>query len=329
MKIVLTGSLGNISKPLAQDLIAKGHSVTVISSNPAKEKEIIALGANPAIGKLEDCDFLTRTFIGADIVYCMEPPVDQSRLFDPQYKLRDMFAQTDQIVRNYKKAIEQSGVKKVVHLSSIGAHTNQGNGILKFHYDAEKTLSELSDDVSIKTMRPVGFYYNLLANAQMIKQLSKGFVGILMSLRYYGLGGLLSGKRGVILSNVGEDDVNLMVSPKDIAKVIAEEMEQPFTGRSFRYIASEELTCNEVASVLGKEIGKPYLRWGRISDKQLLKAMTGMKMNRDFALGFVEMQASGRGKNCALYADYYKHRPVLSTTKLTEYASEFAKVYQK
>jgi len=32
MNIVLTGSLGNISKPLAQDLIAKGHSVTVISS---------------------------------------------------------------------------------------------------------------------------------------------------------------------------------------------------------------------------------------------------------------------------------------------------------
>ncbi len=32
MNIVLTGSLGNISKPLAQELVQKGHSVTVISS---------------------------------------------------------------------------------------------------------------------------------------------------------------------------------------------------------------------------------------------------------------------------------------------------------
>ena len=32
MKIVLTGSLGNISKPVAHELVKKGHTVTVISS---------------------------------------------------------------------------------------------------------------------------------------------------------------------------------------------------------------------------------------------------------------------------------------------------------
>ncbi len=34
MNIVLTGSLGNIGKPLTQELVQKRHSVTVISSNP-------------------------------------------------------------------------------------------------------------------------------------------------------------------------------------------------------------------------------------------------------------------------------------------------------
>ena len=48
-----------------------------------------------------------------------------------------------------------------------------------------------------------------------------------MALRYYGLGGLFSGKRGVIVSNVGGNDINLMVSPFDIAGVIAEEIEKP------------------------------------------------------------------------------------------------------
>jgi uncharacterized protein YbjT (DUF2867 family) len=54
--------------------------------------------------------------------------------------------------------------------------------------------------------------------------------------------------------------MNILVSPIDIASVIAEEMEKPFDGRTVRYIASEELTCNEVASILGEAIGKPYLK---------------------------------------------------------------------
>lgn len=40
MNIVITGSLGNISKPFATELIAKGHSVTVISSNPINKKRL-------------------------------------------------------------------------------------------------------------------------------------------------------------------------------------------------------------------------------------------------------------------------------------------------
>jgi 5,10-methylene-tetrahydrofolate dehydrogenase/methenyl tetrahydrofolate cyclohydrolase len=45
MKVVVTGSLGNISKPLAHELLEKGHTVTVISSDREKQKDIEALGA--------------------------------------------------------------------------------------------------------------------------------------------------------------------------------------------------------------------------------------------------------------------------------------------
>ena len=40
MKFTLTGSLGHISKPLAETLIRQGHTVTVISSNPDKAPAI-------------------------------------------------------------------------------------------------------------------------------------------------------------------------------------------------------------------------------------------------------------------------------------------------
>jgi uncharacterized protein YbjT (DUF2867 family) len=45
MKIIVTGSLGNISKPLVEELVRKNHEVKVISSNPEKQKEIEKLNA--------------------------------------------------------------------------------------------------------------------------------------------------------------------------------------------------------------------------------------------------------------------------------------------
>jgi uncharacterized protein YbjT (DUF2867 family) len=323
MKIIVTGSLGNISKPLAIELIKKGHEVTVISSNLGKQKDIEAIGAKAAIGTMQDAGFLAKTFAGADIVYLMEAGGPEN-MFNKSYDLNEA---TREIVNSYKKAVEQSGVKRVVHLSGIGAHTDKGVGLLGLHYIAENILKQLPDDVSIKFMRPVGFYTNLLTNIEIIKTLSKGFIGGIMALQNYGIAGLLSGKRGVIVANYGGNILNLLVSPYDVASVIAEEIEKPFEGRTVRYIASEELTCNEEAKILGEAIGKPYLKWGAISDKMLTNTMLKRGMNKMMVKGIVEMGACAReGK---LYEDYYKHRPVLGKTKLIDYAKEFAEAYKK
>jgi uncharacterized protein YbjT (DUF2867 family) len=321
MRIVVTGSLGNISKPLTRELVAKGHSVTVISSKPDRKNEIENMGANAAIGAIDNTAFLTSTFKGADIVYLMEPPI---HFADPNADTETIWKN---IAHSYVKAIKQAGITRAIHLSSIGAHTDKGVGILAIHHHVENILRELPDSISIKFMRPVGFYGNLLANVNAIKQLSKGFIGGLMALQYYGIGGLLSGKRGVMVANYGGEVVNLMVSPIDIATVIAEEMEKPFEGRTIRYIASEELTCNEVARILGEAIGKPYLKHGKISDNMLTNAIIKQGRSEKFAKGIVEMGIAGRtGK---LYEDYYKQRPVLGKTKLKDFAKEFAMIYSK
>jgi uncharacterized protein YbjT (DUF2867 family) len=297
MKIIVTGSLGHISKPLTIELVQKGHAVTVISSKPERQKEIEALGAAAAIGTMEDADFLSATFEGADVVYVMETH-GASSFFDPNL---DLMAAISHIGHNYKEAIQKSGVKHVVHLSSIGAHTDKGNGILAFHYNVENTLRELPDNVSIKFMRPVGFYYNMFAFIQTIKT------------------------QGAIVSNYCGDDKEPWVSPLDIAAVIAEEMEKPFDGRIVRYIASDEVSPNEVAGILGEAIGKPDLKWLAIPDEQLLNGMIAAGMNPNIAKGLVEMNASRRGG--ALYKDYDRHRPVLGKVKLTDFAKEFAAVY--
>ncbi len=300
MKIVVTGSLGNISKPLTKELVQKGHDVVVISSKAERQKEIEAIGAKAAIGTMEDADFLSATFKGADIVYCMETFESAGSLFAQDV---DFIAGFNKIANNYKQAIQQSGVKRVINLSSIGAHTNQGNGILSIYYDVESILNQLPNDVSIKFMRPVGFYTNTFRFIQTIKT------------------------QNAIISNYGGDEKQPWVSPLDIATVIAEEMEKPFQGRTIRYIVSDEVSSNEVAKILGEAIGKPQLKWLVIPDEQLLNGMLAAGMNQQIAKGFVEMQAS-QG-NRLLYEDYYRNKPTLGKTKLTDFVKEFAAAFNQ
>ena len=299
MKITITGSLGNISKPLTQELVQKGHQITVISSNPERQKEIEALGASAAIGTREDADFLTASFKGADAVYVMET-MGPRGFFDHNL---DIIAAINKIGNNYKQAIEQSGVKRVVHLSSIGAHTDKGNGLLAFHYNVENILQTLPSDVSITFMRPVGFYYNLL-----------GFINTIKT-------------QGVIATNYGGDSKKPWVSPLDIAAAVAEELVTPFEGRKIRYVASDEISCNELASLLGTAIGKPDLKWLIIPDEQLLNGMIASGMNPKVAAGMVEMNAGTQSS--ALYEDYFQNRPALGNVKLTDFAKEFAAAYNQ
>ncbi len=291
MKIVVTGSLGNISKPLTQELIQKGHDVTVISSNPEKKLEIEAIGAVAAIGSLEDAAFLTETFTGADAVYTMVPP---NNYFNHNL---DLLAYYKGIGNNYAQAISTSGVKRVVNLSTIGGHLEKESGILIGAHNVEKILNELSADVSITHLRPTSFFYNLYGYVEMIKS------------------------NGVIAANYGANDLIPWVSPIDIATVVAEELTTLLTGRNVRHVGSEELTGNEVAAILGEAIGKPDLKWVLVSDEEALNGLTAIGMNPKIAAGLVEMYASLHSG--LLSEDYFKNRPVLGKTKMTDFAKDF------
>jgi uncharacterized protein YbjT (DUF2867 family) len=296
MKVVLTGSLGHISKPLAIELIAKGHSVTVISSKAERQKEIETIGAKAAIGSILDANFLAATFKGADIVYLMEPPFN---FFDHSLDMENHWLI---IANSYVQAIQQSDVTKVIHLSSIGGHTDKGVGMLATHHLVENILKELPNIVSIKTMRPVGFYYNMYAFIPAIKN------------------------AGAIVQNYGGDEKEPWTSPLDIADVIAEEIEKPFNGRFVRYIASDEVSPSEAAKLLGEAIGKPDLQWNVIADEQFENNLLNIGFTPQAAKGVTEMNA-GRRNN--LYDDYKQNNPILGKIKLSDFAKEFAIVFNQ
>jgi len=282
MKIVLTGSLGNISKPLAIELIAKGHSVTVISSNPDKQKEIEAIGGKAAIGSISDINFLTTTFAGADAVYCMIP-------FN--FMEEDQTAYFKNIETNYVQAIRLNGIKKIVFLTGWAANVKDS-----------PLLNQLSDRTVIE-LRPGSFYTNFYNDIKTIKE------------------------HGVLMAGYGGSDKIAFVSPTDIADAALEELTAPFQGKKVRYVASEELTCNEAAKILGEAIGKPDLQWITLSEDQLLNGLIQSGFPQQLAHDFVRMQMETHsGKT---FENYLRNRPILGKTKLKEFAKEFARAYHQ
>lgn len=292
MNITITGSLGHIGFPLAKILIQKGHSLTIISSKPEKQKEIEELGAKAAIGSLEDVSFLTQTFGGADAVFCMVPPAD--------YSEPDRRVYYGRIANNYYRAIQDTKVARVIHLSTFGADLDRGTGILLGAYDAEKILNQL-EGVNLTHIRPTYFYYNLNNFINMIKY------------------------QGVIKANYGGDRKFPMVAPTDISEVVAEEIQNLHSANKVRYVASDERNGHEIASVLGTAIGKPDLKWVVISNEEVQKSMEDFGMPTMLAQGFVDMFDSMYQGDLA--RDFYLHKPTLGKIKLEDFVNDFVAAY--
>ncbi len=293
MKYVLTGSLGNITKPLAEKLIAAGHEVTIISSSKERESAITKLGAKAAIGTVENAGFLDRVFKGADAIYTMVPP---------NFKTADWKKYIRDTGKVYAAAIQSSGVKKVVHLSSIGAHMPVGCGPVSGMHFVEQELDALSG-VDTKLLRPGYFYTNFYGNIGMIKT------------------------AGIFGNNYGGDTTVVLTHPNDIAGAAAEELlKLDFTGRSIRYIASDERTSKEITTVIGAAIGKPDLQYVEFKDEDALKGAMQAGLPEDVAANFVEMGSAIRSGE--MFADYKKNKPALAKTKLEDFAKEFAIAYK-
>ena len=298
LTIVLTGSLGNIGKPLTERLLEQGHSVTVISSNPERSEEIATLGATPAIGTLQDTTFLASTFQGADAVYTMIPPANY---FDPNL---DILQYYKELGNSFANAVSQAGVKWVINLSSIGAHLERGNGILEGTYHVEQSLNGLPEDVAVTHIRPVEIYYNLFQFIDLIKS------------------------QGIMAGNLAEDDRNAWVSLDDIANSVVEEINTPATGQNVRYVTSEEVTYKELASTLGSAIGNPDLKWVQITDDQLRESLINVGMQPKIAEKMTEMYAAIH--NGLLYEDYNQNKPLtLGKVKLKDFAKDFAAAYKR
>jgi len=87
------------------------------------------------------------------------------------------------------------------------------------------------------------------------------------------------------------------------------------------------MTCNEAAKIIGATIGKPYLKWVLLSDKQMLQRLKMAKVPPKVAEVLVEMQSVTHSG--APLQNFHNNKPQMGKVKLIDFAREFADVFNR
>ena len=117
--IVVTGASGRTGRAATQALLAKGEKVRVVGRDAKKLAPLVALGAVPFVGNVEDVATMTAAFDGASAVYLVLPE---------DIAQQDLRALQERVSGSYAAAISNAHVRFVVNLSSIGAQHAEGTG---------------------------------------------------------------------------------------------------------------------------------------------------------------------------------------------------------
>lgn len=294
MRFVVTGAAGHVSKPLTEILLGRKHDVTVIGRNADNVAELTRQGAKAAIGDIQDVPFLTKAFTGADAVYLMVPPMWQAS---------DLKTISTEVAEGFSSAIKSSGIRHVVFLSSYGAHRLNDAGAISGLGLAEVVLNRL-EGVNVLHLRAGYFYTNLLLSIDLIK--NSGVMGNMFTI-----------PAGTFT----------LVDTDDIAVAAADALTKlDFKGHSYRYVVSDESGTDEIASLIGKEIGKPDLKWVRFPPADFKKVLLDFGFAEGAANDYVEMFTTL--DTGLLFEDYVKVKPTLYKTTIESFAKKFAAAYR-
>lgn len=246
---VITGATGNIGSKVTGILLERGEKVRVIGRHADRLQQFVSRGAEAVVGNLKDSAFVARAFKGADAVFAMIPP---------DHAATDFRAYQNEVGESLATAITQAGVKYVVNLSSQGADRSSGSGPIIGLHDQEQRLGRLTG-VNIVHLRPTYFMENLLINIPLIN------------------------RHGIAGSAIDGDVKLAMIATRDIAAHAATLLvNRGFKGISYRDLLGErDLSLNEAYSVIGREIGKPDLRYVQFSYDDAAKSMREMGMSTD------------------------------------------------
>jgi uncharacterized protein YbjT (DUF2867 family) len=250
---VILGASGNTGSIIADSLLSKGKKVRVVGRDAGRLQRFVRNGAEAFAATMSDAAALTKAFSGARAAYLMLPPA-KSR--------EDQERDSDGIA----KAVKESGLRYVIHLSSYGAQVPEGTGPVAGLHSSEQKLSAISG-LNVLHLRAAYFMENNLAAIGMIR----------------GIG---------VFGNALLPDLRVpMAATRDVGYYAAQRLlHLDFSGKQTRELLGErDLSMTEATAVIARGIGKPDLRYEQFPYDQVQQALTQMGVPPKGAALYIEM----------------------------------------
>jgi uncharacterized protein YbjT (DUF2867 family) len=292
---VVTGATGHVGRPLTELLLEGHRRVRVVARREAELRPFGERGAEVMPGSLEDPDFARRAFAGAHAAFTLIPPV---------LAAADLRGWQNRVSEAIAGGLREARVPYVVNLSSIGAEVPYGTGPIAGLHDHEERLDGL-DGTNIVHLRPATFMENHLDNIDLIRT-----QGVNM--------GIIRGELPlpmIACRDVGHEAATLLAGLE-------------FEDKSTReLLGPRDYTLDEATRILGAAIGKPDLRYVRVSEEQARQAMIAQGLPPHMADMVVETYlAIDSGK---VHAAEPRLRENTTPTTLEEWAAAtFAPAYR-
>lgn len=263
--ITIMGATGNTGRAAVDALLSAGQKVRALGRRAEKLKPLADRGAEILVGDPGDRTFLARAFSGASAAYTLIPPDAQA----PDFR-----GYQDRIGEGIAGAIQSSGLKRVVFLSSLGGDQPDGTGPIAGLHAQEERL-RMIPGLSAVMLRPTFFFEN--------------HFGVLGMIKHQGItGGAIKG-----------DLAFPQVATRDVGQAAAKILKEgTFSGFSVQeLLGSRDISLNEVARLLGSRIGKPDLKYVQFPYDAFAAALTQTGLSADLARLYAEMaKAFNEGK---------------------------------
>jgi uncharacterized protein YbjT (DUF2867 family) len=255
MKIAITTPTGHIGSKVAESLIDAGVDVNLLVRDPSKVERLTRRGARAYAGSLDDASFVTEATRGTEALLWVTPPNPRSE------NLREFQRACG---RAAAQAIRISRIRRVVNISSIGAHLGTSTGPINGLYDVERLLDEAAENVT--HLRPGFFYENFLGQVDAIREQGKFYLPI-------------SGTRRIP-----------MLATRDIARVATDRLlDVTWTGRSVRGLhGPADLTFNEAAEELSRGLGHT-IQYVQVPEEPVRQHLRAMGMSEEVTELMLEM----------------------------------------
>lgn len=223
MRISVVGATGRVGAKLTRTLLSAGHQVRALSRGGPALDALVELGAEPFLGSFDtgegDLDWF---FQGADAAFLMVK-TDWNNIEGHYPAVAQRFVDT----------LEKSSVKLAVSLTAMGSDVKGMTGHFECFHDLDKKLNELRN-INLVHLRAAWFMEDVAAWTGPVA------------------------KYGRIAWFCKPDLKMPWVATDDIAWLAAKELTSP-TGkhRVTLEVGSEDVSMNELAGIIGKEIGRP------------------------------------------------------------------------